>query len=48
MVAFQQDLSAATGTHHAVAEVFEAGSVVAGAHEQKDRKQDDCKLAAAN
>jgi hypothetical protein len=34
VVAFQQDLAASAGAHHAMAQIFEARGVVAGAHEE--------------
>jgi hypothetical protein len=37
VIAFEQDLTASAGAHHAVAEVFEAGTVVACAHENDHR-----------
>src|SRR5208337_4099156 len=39
VIAFEQDLAASAGAHHAMAKVFEAGAVVSRAHENYDR---DC------
>src|SRR5271166_4420166 len=47
VIAFQQDLAASAGAHHAVAEVFEAGGVVSGAHENNDRERECGSLQAA-
>jgi hypothetical protein len=36
VIAFKQDLATSAGAHHAMAEVFEARGLVAGAHEEED------------
>jgi hypothetical protein len=36
VIAFEQYLAASAGTHHAMAEVFEARGIVSGAHEEED------------
>jgi hypothetical protein len=41
VIAFQQDLAASAGAHHAMAEVFEARGIVAGAHEEEDGRAED-------
>jgi hypothetical protein len=41
MIAFEEHLAASTGAHHAMAEVFEAGGVVSGAHEEEDGGGED-------
>ena len=41
VVAFEQDLSAAAGAHHAVAEVFESGVGVSGTKEDEDGGGED-------
>jgi len=41
VVAFEQDLAASAGTHHAMAEVFEAGVGIAGADQDQDDGGED-------
>jgi hypothetical protein len=41
VIAFEEDLAASAGAHHAVAEVFEAGVWVSGSHEEEDGGGED-------
>jgi hypothetical protein len=41
VIAFEQDLAASAGAHHAVAEVFEASVGVSRAHEEEDSGGED-------
>jgi len=41
VIAFQQDLAASAGAHHAMAEVFETRGIVSGAHEKEDSGGED-------
>jgi hypothetical protein len=46
VIAFEQNLRASAGTHHAVADLIEAG-VVSGTQEEKNRQDYDGQLGAA-
>ncbi len=48
VIAFQQDLAASAGAHHAMAQVFEACVGIASAHENKHRDHECGGLQAAN
>jgi hypothetical protein len=39
VIAFEEDLATSAGTHHAMAEIFEAGGVVSGAHKEEYRER---------
>jgi hypothetical protein len=41
VIAFEQYLAASAGTHHAMAQVFEARGIVSGAHEKEDGGGED-------
>jgi hypothetical protein len=41
VIAFEQYLAASASAHHAMAQVFEAGGIVSGAHEEEDGGGED-------